>query len=98
MRGSSERRLFQLSTNTASARYGMGRHSSPLAGAMNQQLTVELIPDSGERGFTARVPDIPAYGEGETEEEALADLKEALQAYIEAFGLEDTISRINATI
>ncbi len=55
---------------------------------MNQQLTVELIPDSGEGGFTARVPDIPADGEGETEEEAL-------QAYIEAFGLEDTISRIN---
>ncbi len=62
---------------------------------MNQQLTVELMPDSGEGGFTARVPDIPAYGEGETEEEAIADLKEALQAYIEAFGLEDTISRIN---
>lgn len=63
---------------------------------MNQQLTVELIPDSEEGGFTARVPDVPAYGEGETEEEAIADLKEALQAYIEAFGLEDTISRINA--
>ena len=63
---------------------------------MNQQLTVELIPDSEEGGFTARVPDIPAYGEGETEEEAIADLKEALQAYIETFGLEDTISRINA--
>ena len=62
---------------------------------MNQQLTVELMPDSGEGGFTARVPDIPADGEGETEEEAIADLKEALQAYIEAFGLEDTISRIN---
>ena len=24
------------------------------------------------------MPDIPAYGEGETEEEAIADLKEAL--------------------
>ena len=61
---------------------------------MNQQLTVELIPDPEEGGFTARVLDIPAYGEGE--EEAIADLKEALQAYVEAFGLEDTISRINA--
>jgi predicted RNase H-like HicB family nuclease len=35
------------------------------------------------------LPDIPAYGEGETEEEAIADLKEAIQGYIEAFGLED---------
>lgn len=58
---------------------------------MYQQLTAELIPDPKEGGFTARVPDIPAYGEGETEEEAIADLKEALQAYIEAFGLEDAL-------
>ena len=63
---------------------------------MYQQLTAELIPDPEEGGFTARVPDIPAYGEGETEEEALADLKEALQAYIEAFGLEDALGRMNA--
>ncbi len=58
---------------------------------MPRQLTAELIPDPEEGGFTARVPDIPAYGEGETEEEALADLKEALQAYSEAFGLEDAL-------
>ncbi len=58
---------------------------------MYQQLTAELIPDPKAGGFTARVPDIPAYGEGETEEEAIADLKEALQAYIEAFGLEDAL-------
>jgi predicted RNase H-like HicB family nuclease len=38
-----------------------------------RQLTVELIPDLEEGGYTARVPDIPAYGEGETEEEAIAD-------------------------
>ena len=63
---------------------------------MYRQLTVELIPDPEEGGFTARVPDIPAYGEGETEEEAIADLKEALQAYIEAFGPEDALTRVNA--
>lgn len=59
--------------------------------SMHRQLTAELIPDPEEGGFTARVPDIPTYGEGETEEEAIADLKEALQAYIEAFGLEDAL-------
>lgn len=42
-------------------------------------LPVELIPDPEVGGYTARVPDIPAYGEGGTEEQALADLKEALQ-------------------
>jgi predicted RNase H-like HicB family nuclease len=61
-----------------------------------QSLTVEIIPDAGQGGFTARVPDIPAYGEGETEDEAVADLREALAAYVEAFGLEDALSRVNA--
>ena len=58
-------------------------------------LTVELIPDLELGGFTARVPDIPAYGEGETEEGALADLKLALAAYVEAFGLDDAMARLN---
>lgn len=29
-------------------------------------VTVELIPDPEQAGFTARLPDIPAYGEGKT--------------------------------
>jgi predicted RNase H-like HicB family nuclease len=58
-------------------------------------MTVELIPDPEFGGFTARVPDIPAYGEGETENEAIADLKEALAAYVEAFGLNEAIARLN---
>jgi predicted RNase H-like HicB family nuclease len=53
------------------------------------RFAVELIPDTELGGFTARVPDIPAYGEGETEVEAIADLKQALRAYIDAFGLEE---------
>ena len=56
-------------------------------------LTVEIIPDTEQGGFTARVPDIPAYGEGNTEDEAIADLKEALAVYVEAFGLEDALAR-----
>lgn len=59
-------------------------------------LAVELIPDPNEGGYTARVPDIPAYGEGETPEEAIADLREALRGYIETFGLEDAMERINS--
>lgn len=59
-----------------------------------QRITVELIPDPQYGGFTARVPDLPAYGEGETEEEAIADLREAIRAYIEAYGIEETLSRI----
>jgi predicted RNase H-like HicB family nuclease len=57
-------------------------------------LTIEIIPDPDEGGFTARLPDIPAYGEGETEDEAINDLKEALRGYVETFGLDDALSRI----
>ncbi len=60
-----------------------------------KQLMVELIPDPELGGYTARVPDIPAFGEGETEEAAIADLREALAGYIETFGLDDAMSRLN---
>ena len=52
-------------------------------------ITVELIEDPELGGFTARIPDVPAYGVGETEDEAITDLKEAVRGYIETFGLED---------
>ncbi len=58
-------------------------------------LTVELIPDEEQGGFTARIPDIPAFGEGETEEEAIADLQEAVRGYIETFGLADALDRVS---
>lgn len=58
-------------------------------------LTIEILPDREQGGFTARLPDIPAYGEGETEEAAIADLKEALQGYVEAFGIDDAKSRVS---
>ena len=63
-----------------------------------KRLMVELIPDPELGGYTARVPDIPAYGEGETEEEAIADLKVALGAYVEAFGLDEATSRLNLPV
>ncbi len=61
-------------------------------------LMIELIPDEEQGGFTARLPDIPAYGEGETEGEAIAELKQALIGYIEAFGLDDALSSLSHPI
>jgi predicted RNase H-like HicB family nuclease len=58
-------------------------------------LSIEIIPDPDEGGFTARLPDIPAYGEGDTEDAAISDLKDAIRGYIETFGLEDALSRIS---
>ena len=60
-----------------------------------RRLTVEIIPDAEQGGYTARVPDIPAYGEGDTEEEAINDLREALLAYVEAYGVQDALARLN---
>lgn len=61
----------------------------------NHTIVIELIPDEEQGGFTAHIPDIPAYGEGETEEEAISDLKEGLLCFIEARGLQEAISRLN---
>ena len=58
--------------------------------------TVDLIPDPEQGGFTARLPDVPAYGEGDTEDEAITDLKEALRGYIETFGIDDALARVNS--
>jgi len=61
-------------------------------------LIVELIPDPELGGFTDRIPDIPAYGEGETEDEAIVDLKEALRVYIEAFGIDNALARAHVPL
>jgi predicted RNase H-like HicB family nuclease len=58
-------------------------------------LTIEIIPDPELGGFTARLPDIPAYGEGDTEDAAIDDLKEAIRGYIDTFGLDDALSRVS---
>lgn len=63
-----------------------------------RRFTVEIIPDLEQGGFTARVPDIPAYGEGATQDEAMADLREAVAAYVEQFGMEDALARVNQPI
>lgn len=65
---------------------------------MVREVNVELIEDPELGGFTARLPDLPVYGEGETEDEAIADLREAVQGYVETFGLEDTLNRIAESI
>jgi predicted RNase H-like HicB family nuclease len=59
-------------------------------------VTIELIPDIEQGGFTARLPDIPAYGEGDTEDEAISDLREAIRGYIETFGLSDALQRLSS--
>ena len=56
------------------------------------RMVVELIPDPELGGFTARLPDLPAYGEGETEDDAINDLKNAVRAYIDVYGCDDAMA------
>lgn len=59
-----------------------------------KKIEIELTPDTEFGGFTAQVPGIPAYGEGETEDAAIGDLKEAVAAYVAAFGVADALARV----
>ena len=46
--------------------------------------TLLLIPDQGEGGFTVRVPALPGcITEGDTEEEAIENAKDAIRLYLE---------------
>ena len=57
-------------------------------------VAIELIPDVELGGFTAFIPNLPALGEGVTEEEAVADLKQGIQLYVDEFGLDEALSRV----
>ena len=58
-------------------------------------VTIELIPDEVS-GFTAVLPGLAVVGEGETEQNAIADLIVCLNGYIEQYGIADVLSRIIA--
>lgn len=59
-----------------------------------EKIEIELTPDAEFGGFTAQVPGVPAYGAGETEEAAISGLKEAVAAYVSAFGVADALARV----
>ena len=58
------------------------------------RVPVYIERDDEANLFSAYVPDIPGCGEGQTEAEAIADLKESLRAYIEARGIDKALSLI----
>jgi predicted RNase H-like HicB family nuclease len=60
----------------------------------SMRVPVHIEHDAEANPFSAYVPDIPGCGEGQTEAEALADLKESLRAYIAARGIDKAISLI----
>lgn len=47
-----------------------------------RRMQVEYIPDRNIGGYTARVPQVPVFGEGESKEEAFSHLESALRLFI----------------
>ena len=48
-------------------------------------VTAELIPDEEEGGYTVYCPELDIYTQGDTVEEAIANLREAAEGYEESF-------------
>jgi len=49
------------------------------------KVTAELIPED-EGGYTVYCPELDIYTQGDTEEECLANLREAAQLHLEELG------------
>lgn len=61
------------------------------------ELTAVLLPDA-EGGFTAVNPETGSSTQGETVEEALANLQEATELYLEEFQMESLGRALLTTI
>ena len=57
------------------------------------RLTVELIPED-EGGYTVYCPELDIYTQGETEEECMANAREAIQLHLEELGESASIRRV----
>jgi len=56
-------------------------------GARTLEITAELIPEE-EGGYTVYCPELDIYTQGDTVQEALANLKEAAQLHLQGIGSE----------
>jgi predicted RNase H-like HicB family nuclease len=52
-------------------------------------VTAELTPDEDEGGYSVYCPELDIYTQGETVEESIANLREAVEGYIEVVGLDE---------
>lgn len=57
------------------------------------KITAELIPEE-EGGFSVYCPELDIYTQGETEEECLANLKEAAELHLEELGSRAAVREV----
>ena len=59
------------------------------------KILVELNVRLEQGKLEARIPDVPVIGEGETEDEAIANLKQSFYDYAKRVGLQTALSQFN---
>jgi predicted RNase H-like HicB family nuclease len=57
--------------------------------AYHLTITAELTPDEEEGGYSVYCPELDIYSQGDTISEAIANLQEAAEGYIEVVGLDN---------
>jgi len=57
------------------------------------RISADLVPEE-EGGYTVYCPELDIYTQGETEEECLANLREAAQLHLEELGSPATIRKV----
>lgn len=67
-------------TETINLQVGMGYRLT---------VTAELIPDEEEGGYVVYCPELDIHTQGDTIEDAIANLQEAAIGYIEVVGIEN---------
>ncbi len=60
----------------------------PIRTAYHLNITAELTPDEEEGGYSVYCPELDIYTQGETVQEAISNLQEAAEGYIEVVGLD----------
>ncbi len=66
--------------------------------AYHLSITAELTPDEEDGGFSVYCPELDIYTQGETVKEAIANLREAAEGYIEVVGLDKLALRSKPVI
>jgi predicted RNase H-like HicB family nuclease len=62
------------------------------------QITAELTPDTQEGGYSVYCPELDIYSQGDTAEEAIKNLKEAVTGYIKVVGIEEALKEFKPPI
>ncbi|OHB70994.1 MAG: hypothetical protein A2W17_00940 [Planctomycetes bacterium RBG_16_41_13] len=64
----------------------------------NIRITAELTMDRQEGGYSVYCPEFDVYSQGETTEDAIQNIKEAVTGYIKAIGIEKALKEFNPPI